>query len=244
MISEAELLQIIGLCESKRNHAARRRNVSRHGVWGPLKVAASLSDSVISVSSLSKTWGLPESASVGLSVVTKRWRRCSRPKNRYSSQTRLSTKKLRCVSFCASRVFLPRNLRHHEAELFCFVGLDGKPRRGVGRTARRSGLFSAFCRFPSRRRRPFYQILNEQYQTYVGPGHWFEMPRRYMRIGYGWPKTADLAHGLSAISAAAKLPASNPALGGTRQDDDEGRAAARPVARFDENRRGFRRCAG
>ncbi|HND11315.1 MAG TPA: aspartate aminotransferase, partial [Pseudomonadota bacterium] len=50
----------------------------------------------------------------------------------------------------------------------------------------------------------FYRILNEQYQTYVGPGHWFEMPRRYMRIGYGWPTTADLAHGLSAISAAAK----------------------------------------
>lgn len=48
----------------------------------------------------------------------------------------------------------------------------------------------------------FYRLLNEEYGTYVGPGHWFEMERRYMRIGYGWPPLEELAQGLENISAA------------------------------------------
>lgn len=38
----------------------------------------------------------------------------------------------------------------------------------------------------------FYSILNDKYGTYTGPGHWFEMERRYMRIGYGWPDEKQL----------------------------------------------------
>jgi aspartate/methionine/tyrosine aminotransferase len=46
----------------------------------------------------------------------------------------------------------------------------------------------------------FYEILNNKYQTYVGPGHWFEMPENYMRIGYGWPTNEELSQGLKNIS--------------------------------------------
>lgn len=48
----------------------------------------------------------------------------------------------------------------------------------------------------------FYRLLNTEYGTYVGAGHWFEMDRRYMRIGYGWPPLDELAQGLENISAA------------------------------------------
>jgi aspartate/methionine/tyrosine aminotransferase len=48
----------------------------------------------------------------------------------------------------------------------------------------------------------FYHILNAEHGTYVGPGHWFEQPRHYMRIGYGWPTLAELQGGLTAITAA------------------------------------------
>ena len=48
----------------------------------------------------------------------------------------------------------------------------------------------------------FYRLLNAKYKTFVGPGHWFEMDRRYMRIGYGWPDTAQLQRGLENISRA------------------------------------------
>jgi aspartate/methionine/tyrosine aminotransferase len=47
-----------------------------------------------------------------------------------------------------------------------------------------------------------YTKLYNEYQTLVGPGHWFEMDKRYMRIGYGWPDETSLALGLAAISNA------------------------------------------
>ena len=46
----------------------------------------------------------------------------------------------------------------------------------------------------------FYELLNKKYQTYVGPGHWFEMPENYMRIGFGWPTNEELTQGLKNIS--------------------------------------------
>ncbi|TIP00734.1 MAG: aminotransferase class I/II-fold pyridoxal phosphate-dependent enzyme [Mesorhizobium sp.] len=48
----------------------------------------------------------------------------------------------------------------------------------------------------------FYARLLEEHGTYVGPGHWFEMPKRYFRLGFGWPTEAELRGGLDAISAA------------------------------------------
>jgi len=50
----------------------------------------------------------------------------------------------------------------------------------------------------------FYKTLNERYKTFVGPGHWFEMDRRYMRIGFGWPSKEELAGGLTCITEALK----------------------------------------
>ena len=48
----------------------------------------------------------------------------------------------------------------------------------------------------------FYIRLLEKHGTYVGPGHWFEMPKRFFRVGFGWPTEAELRGGLDAISAA------------------------------------------
>lgn len=48
----------------------------------------------------------------------------------------------------------------------------------------------------------FYGLLDEEYGVAVGPGHWFEMDRRFMRIGFGWPTEDELRHGLKGISAA------------------------------------------
>jgi aspartate/methionine/tyrosine aminotransferase len=48
----------------------------------------------------------------------------------------------------------------------------------------------------------FYRQLTETHGAHVGPGHWFEMPDTYFRLGYGWPASRDLECGLEAISAA------------------------------------------
>src|SRR5260221_4416470 len=46
----------------------------------------------------------------------------------------------------------------------------------------------------------FYHILLEKYGTYVGPWHWFEMPRHYMRSEFCWPAEPQLQQRLETLS--------------------------------------------
>jgi len=45
----------------------------------------------------------------------------------------------------------------------------------------------------------FHELLLNKYSTYIGRGHWFEEDDRYMRIGYSWDKTEKLQKGLQNI---------------------------------------------
>jgi aspartate/methionine/tyrosine aminotransferase len=47
----------------------------------------------------------------------------------------------------------------------------------------------------------FHKRINEL-GAFVGPGHWFEQEKRYMRIGYAWPTLQELRTGLETISQA------------------------------------------
>jgi aspartate/methionine/tyrosine aminotransferase len=49
----------------------------------------------------------------------------------------------------------------------------------------------------------FYTGLFERHGTVVGPGHWFDQPRRHFRLGYGWPTLERLDEGLARLSTAA-----------------------------------------
>lgn len=42
----------------------------------------------------------------------------------------------------------------------------------------------------------FYNTLYKEYGTIVGPGHWFEKDKIYMRIGFGYPLTEEFKTGL------------------------------------------------
>jgi aspartate/methionine/tyrosine aminotransferase len=48
----------------------------------------------------------------------------------------------------------------------------------------------------------FYKILLENYKTYVGPGHWFDQNKRNFRIGFGWEKQEAFEKGLKNIDRA------------------------------------------
>jgi aspartate/methionine/tyrosine aminotransferase len=50
----------------------------------------------------------------------------------------------------------------------------------------------------------FYEDLLTEHGTYVGPGHWFEVDDRSFRLGYGWPTMVELRAGLGGLSAAAR----------------------------------------
>jgi|GEM_PF-6821613 len=43
--------------------------------------------------------------------------------------------------------------------------------------------------------------LYHNYQTMVGPGHWFEQSNQFFRLGFGYPTTDELRQGLASIRA-------------------------------------------
>jgi aspartate/methionine/tyrosine aminotransferase len=48
----------------------------------------------------------------------------------------------------------------------------------------------------------FYDVLNNKYGTFVGPGRWFSMSDRNFRVGYAWPDKAELRTGMLNILSA------------------------------------------
>ncbi len=50
----------------------------------------------------------------------------------------------------------------------------------------------------------FYRVLLDDYKTMAGPGHWFDMDDRYLRLGFGYPAEAAMRQGLLNIEAAAR----------------------------------------
>ena len=195
----AELAQAHG-CYLLVDETYREMNTA-----GPTPLAASLNPCCISVSSMSKSYGLP-GIRIGW-IITR---------NEQLHETFLAAKEQ--IFICNSIVdeeiawrtlarkaeILPPILERNRAglavlkrwiagqQVFEWVPPSGgvvcfpriRPESGVNVDA-------------------FYRIQNDKYKTIVGPGHWFGMDRRFMRIGYGWPTAGELEEGLHNLSLAA-----------------------------------------
>ena len=174
-----------------------------HGT--PLPIAASLSTRAISVSSMSKAYGLP-----GLRVG---WAVCRDP---MLTELLLAAKEqmLICgatldetiaaqVLEARERILPPilEGVRTHlEIVRDWLAGQSSfewvEPTGGVvGLIRVRAGVELDTDRF--------YEVLLDEHGTYVGPGHWFEVDDRHFRLGFGWPATAELRAGLAGLSASA-----------------------------------------
>lgn len=165
-------------------------------------LAATLSDRVISISSLSKAYGLP-----GIRIG---WIVCQ---NAQVMETFLAAKEQ--IFICNSvldeeiayqvysqKTTLLSQIQTQTAPKFELLKewlanekrLDYRlPEGGVVCFPR----INSHCLTPK-----FYDDLLHKYQTYVGPGHWFNVPDNYFRIGFAWPTIHELEAGLSAISKA------------------------------------------
>jgi aspartate/methionine/tyrosine aminotransferase len=171
---------------------------------GPLSLAASLGRHVISVSSLSKAYGIP-----GIRIG---WLITRDPK---LQETFLAAKEQ--ISICGSVI------DEWIAEQV-LAGRGGILEPTLVEMRKRCQLVSDWIAqepllewvpprggvvcFPRMRSDPpggtagFYRRLLEAHGTYVGPGHWFERPDSYFRLGYGWPTRGELEAGLAGISQA------------------------------------------
>jgi aspartate/methionine/tyrosine aminotransferase len=204
MLTEAELRALADLaaahgCRLLVDETYRDLSYDR-----PLPLAASLGAHVISVSSLSKAYGVPGirigwlitrdpalqeiflAASEQISI-------CGSVMDEWVAEQVMA----RRAAILAPRLAEMRQRLARVAEWM--AGEDRlewvKPSGGVV-------CFPRMTAEPPGGTEAFYRRLLEDHGAYVGPGHWFERPDRYFRLGYGWPTPQDLDAGLAAISAA------------------------------------------
>lgn len=200
-LTEQELKRFIAIAEERNIFLVvdeTYRELS-YGETPPL--AATYSDKVISISSLSKAYGLP-----GLRIG---WIVTRNPQ-------------LQELFLAAKEQIYVCNSVLDETAAFQFLEQSGPVLEKIMEKNRRhfemvkqfmreearlewvepSGGVVCFPRIKDENAdtTKFYETLNKQYHTFVGPGHWFETDKRFFRIGYGWPTTADLKTGLENIS--------------------------------------------
>lgn len=207
-VSEEELRRIAQFAAERRCLLLVDETYRDLSLTGELPIAASLGRHVISVSSLSKAYGVP-----GIRVG---WIVNSDPE---LQEMFLAAKEQ--ISICGSVInewVAEQILQRRDA----FLALTlAEWRRRLDRIAawiegedllewvRPSGGVVCFPRMktdPPGGTDAFYRRLLKDHGTYVGPGHWFEMHDRYFRLGYGWPTAEELEGGLVGISAALRGP--------------------------------------
>jgi aspartate/methionine/tyrosine aminotransferase len=204
MLSEEDLRRVASIAAERGCRLLVDETYRDLSLGHRLPMAASLGQHVISVSSLSKAYGVP-GIRVGWIITT----------DTKLQDTFLAAKEQ--ISICGSVIdewvgeqilcrresFLPPLLaewrRRIERIAMWISGEESlewvRPSGGV------------VC-FPRMRTDPaggtdeFYRRLIREHGTYVGPGRWFEMSDRHFRIGYGWPTSQELDSGLEGISAA------------------------------------------
>jgi aspartate/methionine/tyrosine aminotransferase len=204
MLSEAELRGLVNLAGKHGCRLLVDETYRDLSFDGPLPPAASLGNHVISVSSLSKAYGVP-GIRIGWLIT----------KDPALQEVFLAASEQ--ISICGSvmdqwvaeqvmekraAILTPRLVEMRRRLALVSAWMDGedllewvKPSGGVV-------CFPRMTAEPAGGAEGFYRRLLEDHGAYVGPGHWFEQPDSYFRIGYGWPTSEDLEAGLKAISAA------------------------------------------
>jgi aspartate/methionine/tyrosine aminotransferase len=201
-LSDAEMMELVAIAEA----AGTRLLVDetyRDMVFGDLlPLAATYSDRVISVSSLSKAYGLPG--------IRMGWIVCRDPQ---LMETFLAAKEQ--IHICGSSLdeevafhYLLEKDRHFERirqdirEKYRIVKAWMNRQDGFEWVEPKGGCVCFLSiRHPERISLDrFYKTLLTDYGTYTGPGHWFDMPDSYMRVGYGWPDRLSLEDGLEALT--------------------------------------------
>jgi len=201
MIDENKLLAIIDIVEKNNTYLLLDETYRDMCHVKKLPVAATLSDRVISISSMSKSYGLP-----GIRIG---W---MFSKNKQLMETFLAAKEQICITNSVIDEEIAFHYLQRKEELFApnmqtiknnFAILKQfMEQQNVLEWVEPKG--GCVC-FPRIRKEinvdadKFHDILLNKYKTYIGRGYWFEEDARHMRIGYSWGKTEKLQKGLQNI---------------------------------------------
>jgi aspartate/methionine/tyrosine aminotransferase len=206
LINEDKLKAIIRLVEKKGNYLLLDETYRDMSFIEKLPIAATLSDRVISISSMSKSYGLP-----GIRIG---WILC---KNKQLMGTFLAAKEQICITNSVIDEEIAFHYLKKKEELFAPVRKtilknftiikDFISHQNLLEWVEPQGGCVCFPRIKSNIHidiNKFHDILLNKYTTYIGKGHWFEEDARYMRIGYSWDTSEKLQKGLNNILKAIK----------------------------------------
>ena len=201
MITDDKLKSIIHLVEKKDTHLLLDETYREMSFSEKLPVAATLSDKVISISSMSKSYGLP-----GIRIG---WIIC---KNKQLMETFLAAKEQICITnsvvdeeiafqYLQKKEIFFEPVRATILKNFNILK-NFMENQHVLEWIEPQGGCVCFPRIKADIKidtDTFYDILLNKYKTYVGKGYWFEEDPRYIRIGYSWDTSEKLAKGLNNI---------------------------------------------
>ena len=206
MMAAADLRSLVGRVESAGCRLLVDETYREMTFGELLPVAATLSERAISVSSLSKTYGIPGIRTGWLVCRDKELMRTFlAAKEQIGICGSVVDEEIAALAFAQREAWLAE-LRPFIAERLSVVR-DWIAGEEFMEWVEPGGGVVCFPRI--RPEAPvdideFYRVLGEVHGTYVGPGHWFEQDRRHMRIGYAWPSAEELEGGLAAISGSVR----------------------------------------
>ena len=204
LMNDVELNSLIALAEKKDIHLLVDETYRNTCFATPYPIVATKSKKVISVSSLSKAFGLP-GLRIGwlISQDEELMERFLAAKEMiYISNSALDEEV--AYQFLAQKKKFESKINErslenykllckwleHEVRLECIL-----PKGGVV-------CFPRFKNPDSIHLDKFYSTLMQKYKTMVGPGHWFAMPDSYFRLGFGWVDSVIFKGGLENLSKA------------------------------------------
>lgn len=204
VMTAGELHDIIAIAEKKNIYLLVDETYRDACFKTHYPVMASLSNRVISVSSLSKAWGLP-----GLRmgwIITQQEKLMEQflaaKEMIYISNAALDEEV--ALQFYRQKEKFAVEINQKAMENFRILSSWLQQEERLEFILPQGGVV-CFPRFkdPDAIDIPaFYQTLVQKYKTMVGPGHWFNMPDRYMRIGFGWLNKEVFEQGLINVSRA------------------------------------------
>ena len=204
MFSRRELNRLIDIAEAKDCWLLLDETYLEMAYGDPLPVAASLSEKVISVSSMSKTWGLP-GIRIGWLIT----------RNQALMETFISAKEqigitgsmldeTVALQTLKQRADLLPKIRNEIDEGLQVVRNWVTSESEIEWVEPDAGV-TCCLKMPSatdKEMRHFYDILKSKYRTAIGPGYWFKLPLNQMRIGFGHTSPDETVNGLECISRA------------------------------------------
>lgn len=169
-----------------------------------LPIAATLGDHVISVCSLSKSYGAP-GLRLGWIII----------KSKELQRTFLAAKEQISISGSVMDEWVAEEIMSRKHSILATIQQEMALRRDIVEAwvakedlvewVKPDGgmvCFPHMKKEPSAGTQAFYDVLVNKYGTYVGAGHWFEMPDTFFRVGFGLTSRKVLEEGLANISKA------------------------------------------